>query len=144
MQITKDRKKRVIDLYFNQHKTYAEIAQIERMSPRDIHTIIKEELARRQKYEQQELSSKAYQLFSEGKTPIEVAIILKIPASKVSKLYIEYWKLRGLDKLNTIHTETNGKLWLLRKLYQQLIKKKGMSIVELVNVIEIAFTDSSY
>ena len=30
-QITEQRRKRVIDLYFNQHKTYAEIAQIERM-----------------------------------------------------------------------------------------------------------------
>ena len=35
LKITKDRKKRVIDLNFNQHKSYAEIAQIERMSPRD-------------------------------------------------------------------------------------------------------------
>jgi DNA-directed RNA polymerase specialized sigma subunit len=38
-----NRKKRVIDLYFNQHKTYAEIAEIEKISPRDIHAIIKEE-----------------------------------------------------------------------------------------------------
>jgi hypothetical protein len=35
LQITEDRKKQVIDLYFNQHKTYAEIAEIERISPRD-------------------------------------------------------------------------------------------------------------
>jgi predicted DNA-binding protein YlxM (UPF0122 family) len=47
LQISKDRKKRVIDLYFNQHKTYAEIAEIEHISPRDIHAIIKEEIARR-------------------------------------------------------------------------------------------------
>jgi predicted DNA-binding protein YlxM (UPF0122 family) len=50
LQISEDRKKRVIDLYFNQHKTYAEIAQIEHISPRDIHAIIKEEEARRQKH----------------------------------------------------------------------------------------------
>jgi hypothetical protein len=54
VQISKDRKKRVIDLYFNQHNTYAEIEQIEKMSPRDIHAIIKEEEARRQKYEHQQ------------------------------------------------------------------------------------------
>ncbi|HZC48592.1 MAG TPA: hypothetical protein VE244_05970 [Nitrososphaeraceae archaeon] len=54
MQITEDRKNRVIDLYFSQHKTYAEIAQIERISPRDIHIIIKEEQARRQKYKDQQ------------------------------------------------------------------------------------------
>ena len=95
MQISKDRKKRVIDLYFNQHKTCAEIAQIERMSIRDISAIIKEEEARRQRCKQQEISTQAYQLFSEGKTAIEVAIELNLPASKVSKLYREYWHLKG-------------------------------------------------
>ena len=82
MQITEERKKRVIDLYFNQHNSYAEIAQIERISPRNIHAIIKEEQARRQKYKdqqrQEELSTKAYQLFSEGKTSVQVAIILNL------------------------------------------------------------------
>jgi len=71
MQITEERKKRVIDLYFNQHKSSAEIAEIEHISPRDIHAIIKEEEARRQKYQhhqqQEETSSKAYKLFSDGK-----------------------------------------------------------------------------
>jgi hypothetical protein len=34
--------------------TYAEIAQIERISPRDIHIIIKEEQDRRHKYKDQQ------------------------------------------------------------------------------------------
>jgi hypothetical protein len=57
------------------------------MSIRDIHTIIKEEEARRQKYEhqqqQEDLSSKAYDLFSEGKIPVEVAIILNLREPEV-------------------------------------------------------------
>jgi DNA-binding CsgD family transcriptional regulator len=136
LKITKDRKKRVIDLYFNQHKTYAEIAEIEKISPRDIHAIIKEEQARRQKYKQQEISAQAYKLFSEGKTPVEVAVILNLPASKVSKLYIEYWKLRGLDKLYTIYKETNGKIWIVLKLYKELIKKRRMSIDQVANAVD--------
>jgi DNA-binding CsgD family transcriptional regulator len=87
LQLTDKRKKRVIDLYFNQHKTYVEIAQIERISPRDIHAIIKEEIGRRQKHKQQEISSKAYKLFSEGKTPIEVAVALNVREPEVSKFY---------------------------------------------------------
>jgi DNA-directed RNA polymerase specialized sigma subunit len=39
MQLTDERKNGVIDLYFNQHKTYAEITQIEHISPRDIYTL---------------------------------------------------------------------------------------------------------
>src|SRR5215210_1781714 len=133
MQISDERKKRVIDLYFNQHKSYAEIAQIEKISPRDIHAIIKEEEARRQRHKQQEISAQAYQLFSEGKTPIEVAIILNLPASKVSKLYREYWDLRGLHQLNIIYKETNGKIWIVLKLYKELIKKRRMSIEKVAN-----------
>jgi predicted transcriptional regulator len=138
LQITEERKKRVIDLYFNQHKTYAEIAQIEHISPRDIHAIIKEEIARRQKHKDQELSAEAYKLFSEGKTTVQVAAMLNLPASKVIKLYIEYWKLKGLDKLNCIYQATDGKLSSFLKLYRELIKKRHMSIEKVANVVEIA------
>ena len=142
MQITEERRKRVIDLYFNQHKSYAEIAQIEKISPRDIHAIIKEEQARRQKHKDQqqqgEVSSKAYKLFSEKKSPVEVAIILNLRETEVTKLYRGYWKLRGLDILYLIYKETNGKIWPLWKLYQQLVKKKGMTIEQVLNVVDIA------
>jgi predicted DNA-binding protein YlxM (UPF0122 family) len=86
LQITDERRKRVIDLYFNQHKSYAEIAETEHISPRDIHAIIKEEQARRQKYKQQEISAKAYKLFSEGKHPVEVAIILCLREPEATKM----------------------------------------------------------
>ena len=92
-------------MYFNQHKTYAEIAEIEHISPRDIHAIVKEEKARRQKYklerQQQEISSKAYKLFSEGKKPVEVAIALNLREPEATRLFIEYCKLKRLDKLNS-------------------------------------------
>jgi hypothetical protein len=52
------------------------------MSIRDISTILKEEEARRQKYkdqqQQEDIFSKAYKLFSEGKTPVKVAITLNL------------------------------------------------------------------
>jgi predicted HTH domain antitoxin len=106
MQISDERKKRVIDLYFNQHKTYAEIAEIEKMSPRDIHAIIKEEQARRQKYkdqqQQEKISAKAYKLFSKGKRPVQVAITLNLGQPEVTRVYGEYWKLKRLHILNSI------------------------------------------
>jgi predicted DNA-binding protein YlxM (UPF0122 family) len=106
MAISKERKRRVIDLYYNQGKTMREIAKIERMSIRDISAIIKEEEARRQNYkdqqQQEELSSKAYKLFSKGKTPIEVAVALNLREPEVTKLYKEYCKLNRRDILNLI------------------------------------------
>ena len=85
---------------------------MERISPPDIHTIIKEEESKHRKYKDQqrheEASSKAYKLFSEGKTPVQVAITLNLGQPEVSKLYLEYWKLKRLHKLYSAYTELSG------------------------------------
>jgi hypothetical protein len=80
-----------------------EIAKIERMSIRDISAIIKEEEARRQRYKDQDLSSKAYNLFSEKKSTVEVAISLNLREPEVTRLYREYWRLKRFHKLNLIY-----------------------------------------
>jgi AraC-like DNA-binding protein len=141
VQITEDRRKRVIDLYFNHHKTYAEIAQIEKISPRDIHAIIKEEEeARRQKYKQQAKSSKAYKLFSEKKSPIELAITLNLRESDATKFCREYWKLKQLHNLNIVYEETKGDIDPFLKLYK-LAKRKGLGVRHVVDILAIATND---
>jgi transposase len=147
--LTRQEKERlVLDLYYNQGKTMREIAKIERISIRDISAIIKEEVARRQKHKDQqqqvETSGKAYELFSKRYTPLQVAIELNIRQSEATKYYREYWKLRGLDKLNSIYKEINGKLWTFLKLYNQLIKKRRMNIEQVVNAVEIAIHKLPY
>ena len=108
------------------------------MLPCDIHAIIKEEKARRQKYKQQETCAQAYELFSQGKKPLQVAIALNIRQSEATKYYREYWKLRGLQMLDSLYIKTNGKIWPVWKLYQRLVNKRRMSIAQVVNVVEIA------
>jgi DNA-binding CsgD family transcriptional regulator len=146
MIITDERKKRVIDLYFNEHKTYAEIAEIEHISPRDIHTIIKEEQARRQKYQhqqqEQELSSKAYKLFSEGKRPVQVAITLNLGEPEVTKLYREYWKLKRLHKLNSIYEEIGDDIRHIIEIYRRA-KKEGQGIEHIVKLLQLANEDNA-
>src|SRR5919107_868651 len=146
MILTDERKKRVIDLYFNEHKTYAEIAEIEHISPRDIHTIIKEEQARRQKYQhqqqEQELSSKAYKLFSEGKRPVQVAITLNLGEPEVTKLYREYWKLKRLHKLNSIYEEIGDDIRYIIVLYRRA-KKEGLGIEHIVKLLQLANEDNA-
>jgi len=141
LTINEERKKRVIDLYYNQGKTTREIAKLERMSIRDISTILKEEEARRQndkdQQQQEELSSRAYKFFSEKKSTVEVAIALNLREPEVTNMYREYWRLKRLHILNSVYKETNGKLGPFLKLYR-LIKEKGRSIEQVVNVVEIA------
>ena len=80
----------VLGLYHNQGKTTREIAKEARMSFRDIGAILnKADEAQRKEREQQDvddnvvleqqqqlsISTQAYKLFSEGKTPIEVLLL---------------------------------------------------------------------
>jgi hypothetical protein len=147
LTITEERKKRVIDLYYNQGKTTREIAKIERMSIRDISPTLREEESRRQRnkdqQQQEELSSKAYELFSKGKKPVEVAITLNLREPEATKLFIEYCRLKRLHILNSIYKETNGKLGLFLKLYR-LMKEKGMSIEQVANALDIAIHKLPY
>ena len=142
MTVSEERKKRVIDLYYNQGKTTREIAKIERMSIRDIHTIIKEEEARRQNYQhqqkQEEISSKAYKLFSEGKKPLEIAIELSLREPEATKLFIEYCKLKRLHKFYLIYKELgdNGIRYFVKLC--QLAKKEGIGIEQVINAVDIA------
>jgi hypothetical protein len=74
LTISEESKKCLIDFYYNQGKTTREIAKIERMSIRDTSPTLQEEESKRQRHkdqrQQEELSSKAYELFSEGKKPV--------------------------------------------------------------------------
>jgi hypothetical protein len=69
---------------------------------------------------------------------------LNIGQPEVTKLFREYWKLRRLHKLIIIHKETKGKVWIVWKLYKELIKKRSMTIEQIVNVVEIAIYKLPY
>jgi hypothetical protein len=141
-----EKERRVIDLYYNQGKTTREIIKELRVSPNYVSGVLKKEEEKNNSIvtnNQQQLSSsllatKAYKLFSQGKTPFQVAIALNIRQSEATEYCREYWRLRGLHKLNLIYKETNGRIWPFWKLYRELINKKGMNIEQVVNVVDIA------
>jgi len=101
-----EKEKHVLDLYHTKGYTYRQIAKELRMSPNQIRDIIKRHeeknnaIAKRRK--ELSLSSKAYKMFSKGKTIVEVAIKLDLPQNQVTQLRLEYWRLIGQDKLATL------------------------------------------
>jgi transposase len=140
-----ERERLVIELY-NQGKTIREIAKEVRMSFRDIGAILnkaveeKTEGSKEEEQQQLSLSAQAYKLFSEGKTPLEVAIALNLKESEATKFYKEYWKLRQLHDLNMVYEETKGDIAPFLKLYR-LSKAKGMGPKQVVNLLAMANED---
>ena len=114
-----------------------------RISLRDIGVILNktiEEKTERVKQEQDNINSKnhnqeneqrlsisaqAYKLFSDRKTPLEVAIALNLRESEATKFYKEYWKLKQLHNLMIVYEEIKGDIEPFLKLYR-LSKAKGM------------------
>jgi hypothetical protein len=97
-----------MDLYYNQGKTFRDIAKEVRMSFSDISFILAEEEKKRnntsKNKDQQQLSifAKAYKLYSKGKSPAQVAINLNIPEAQATQFYREYWRLCGFYELNSL------------------------------------------
>jgi hypothetical protein len=150
-----ERERLVLDLYYNQGKTYREISKVARISPRDIGIILNKAIEdkkterskevqdsneKHQQHQQLSLSAQAYKLFSDRKTPLEVAIALNLRESEATKFYKEYWKLKRLHNLNMVYKELEGDTAPFLKLYK-LAKAKGMSVKQVVNLLKIANND---
>ena len=157
-----ERERLVLELYYNQGKTYRQISKEARISPRDIGIILnkaieekksqgsKEEeqdnidLKKNQNQEQQQphlsLAAEAYKHFSEGKTPLEVSIELNLRESQATKYCREYWKLQHLHNLNTVYEEIKEDIALFLKLYK-LAKAKRIGVKQIVDVLAIAKDD---
>jgi hypothetical protein len=154
----KTRERLVLKLY-NQGKTYREICKEARISPCDIGVILnrvveekkiegsKEEQNNNAEQNQQEegeqkqsLSVQAYKLFSDRKTPLEVAIALNLRESEATKFYKEYWKLKQLHNLNMVYEETKGDIEPFLRLYR-LSKRKGIGVKQVVDILAIANND---
>ena len=144
MVLTREQKERlVLDLY-NQGKSTREIAEEARMSFRDIGAIlnkaIEEKETSKEQAEKMSQSAQAYKLFSEGKSPVQVAIALNIREPEVARFYVEYWKLRQLYSLNKIYEELRDDIGPFVNLYT-LAKVARMGVEQVVNLLKIANND---
>ena len=79
-------------------------------------------------------------MFSEGKSPTDVAIVLDMREHEVTQLYNESWSLKQIYNLNSIYLETKGNLGPFVKLYM-LSKEAGLSTEHVVRILRLADND---
>ena len=63
-------------------------------------------------------------MFSQGGTPVQVAIELNLREKDVSELYREYWTLNGIYELNQIYNEVKNDIWTIIELHRRLKEEK--------------------
>lgn len=132
--------RKIIDLYFNQHKTIREVCKILGKSSRYAVPIIKEHrlrLADNPEQEKDLTEVRAYRLFVEGKSPMEVATKLNLSGSTVQQYYIQYWKLENMYELNEIYNEIKDNMGHFVELVR-LAKKEHLTPEEVIGLINLS------
>jgi archaellum component FlaC len=153
MPVSNEEKRRIIDLHFNQGKTIREVCRLLGKSSHDITPVTKEHRIRMaQNYalakgEQSEVMQreqdrvipnvKAYNLFDEGKSPLEVATELNLPGPQVQEYYVEYLKMMRMYKLVTIYHEHQDSMGYFLKL-TRLGKEQGVTPEQMIKLVEMA------
>jgi hypothetical protein len=140
-----EREEYVIQLY-KQNNSIREIARLVHMSFRDIGVIInkaKLQAERERGYvtvdtEPKSKESQAFKLFSEGKSPVQVAIALDLDAGRVRAIYYDYWELKGMYKLAEIYIELGRDDLLSLIRLQKIFKHLGMKQRDMFKVLQLA------
>jgi hypothetical protein len=135
-----EKERLVVDLY-NQGKNIRDIAKDLRMSFRDIGAILKKSGEREEEEnEEKQLlspSTKAYQLFSKSKTPLQVAVALDLTESETAKYYEEFLNLKQMNELRMVYNEIGSDILHFLKLYR-LSKVVHMNPEHVVKLLQIA------
>jgi hypothetical protein len=85
-------------------------------------------------------STQAYKLFSEGKSPVQVAIALNKREPEVARFYVEYWNLVQLHSLNWVYEQVKDDICYFVKLYISA-KVARMDVQNVIRLLEIANND---
>jgi predicted nuclease with TOPRIM domain len=142
---TKLEKEKMIIELLQEGKTSRQIAETVHVSFGDIGTIRRRLIGTQEEKDQlasyhlntksRSVCTHAFQLFSKGKSRVEVAIKLNLPALDIEKLSKDYWLLKGLDRLPKIYEDIKVNRPAFFKLYH-LVKEKKISNEDILTILK--------
>ena len=114
-------------------KTYREITREAGVSPNTIKAVLSKAGLDQTTSE----SSRAFELYIQQKTPLEVAIALNLEAKEAMRYHQEYFMLLGLTEFTRIYIQIKDNPWPFVNLVK-LIQNSGISDREVVELLGIA------
>ena len=120
--LTRKEKEHLVIKMASEGKTTRQIAQTAQVSPKDIGIIIRKFTGEEPEYQNKSpsITSRAFQMFKENKSRVEVAIALNLEADDVVILYEDYLMLLNFDKLITIYKDLGDDIYLLDYLFHHM------------------------
>jgi hypothetical protein len=114
-------------------ETYRDITKKAGVSPNTIKAV----LNRAGLDESTSIHSRAFELFSEGKTPLQVAITLNLEAEKAIQYHQQYFMLLGCTEFTKVYLQIKDNPWAYVNLVN-LAQNSAMSDDEVVELLNIA------
>jgi uncharacterized protein YerC len=129
----KKQKEALVLALLEKGETYRDIARKAGVSPNTIKAIAnKSGLG-----ESTSISSRAFELYVQQKTPVEVAITLNLEAEKAIQYYREYFMLLGITEFTRVYLQVkNNPMGFVR--FFELSQKLGMGDGEVAELLKIA------
>ena len=102
--------------------TTQNIAKVAHVSLKDIGTIIRKFNGEEAEYQNKSpsVTSKAFQMFKEGKSRVDVAIALNLETFEIISLFHDYLKLYDIDKLVTVYDYLGSDLSIFLDLFDRM------------------------
>lgn len=117
--LKKEEKEKIVIKLAMEGKTIRDIAKAAHISPKDIGTIIRKYNGEESEYQNKtpSITSKAFQMFKEGKNRVDVAIALNLETFEIISLFHDYLKLSNLDSLVTTYDYLDNDLPIFLDLF---------------------------
>ncbi len=114
-------------------KTYREITKEAGVSPNTIKAI----LNKAGLDQTTSISSRVFELYSQDKTPLEVAIILGLKSEEVLRYHYQYYMLLGCTEFTRVYLQIKDNPWAYVNLVK-LAQDLGMSDDDVIELLKIA------
>src|SRR5215469_12499700 len=144
--MNREEKEQYIIQLYKENKSTREIAKLAHVSFRDIGITTKKakleaDGERGPLQEDNDIKSKskttqAIKLFSEGNSPVKVAIELDLPTDQVLVIYREFWELEGMYGLAQIYEEAKYDFHDLLRLHR-IVQALGMEKHDIISAFEL-------
>jgi len=143
LDMNREEKEECVIRLYKENKSTREIAKLMHISFRDIGVIIKKaklkaggEGGQPDDIKSKSKTTQAIKLFSEGNSPVEVAIALDLPTDQVLTIYREFWELEGMYGLAQICEEAKYDVHDLLRLHR-IAKVRGMEKRDIISALDI-------
>ena len=129
----KKQKEALVIAMLEKGESYRDIAQKAKVSPNTIKMLAN----RAGLDESTSISSRAFELYVQQKTPVEVAIALNLEAEKAINYYHQYFMLLGITEFTKAYLQVKDNPWPFVNLVK-LAQNSGMGDGEVVELLKIA------